>query len=568
MKAPLRKSLIALSLVLVLGTSTAFMVNQDRDFEIVKNLDIFYSLFRELNMFYVDETSPEKLVKKGIDGMLSSLDPYTEFIPESEADDFHFQTTGEYGGIGALIRKAGDQAMVSDPYDGFPAVKNGIRAGDILLEIDGNPTKGKELPKVSEMLKGTPGTEVNLLIQRGTDGKIIKKKLIREKITIPNVPYYGMIDSKTGYIRLSSFTTNAGKEVRDAVADLKMKQGARSILLDLRGNPGGLLVEAVNIANVFIPKGSAVVNTKGKIKQYDFEYLTNSEPVDTVIPVVILTSRGSASASEIVAGSLQDLDRAVILGQRTFGKGLVQTTRRLSYNTQLKVTTAKYYIPSGRCIQAVDYTHRNEDGSVGYVPDSLIHMFKTKHGRIVYDGGGIQPDIKNEPETYSRIAISLLTKNLFFDFATSYTARHDSIRDASKYMLSDADYTAFTEFLKDKNYDYQTESEAKLAELEKAAKNDKYYELAKSDLDELHTRLAHDKSKDLITFHDEISQLLAEEIVSRYYFQKGRIAYAIRFDPQIQEALKMLNENGKYTGILNGTIQTIDKPSSHDVAEE
>ncbi|MFN8207426.1 MAG: S41 family peptidase [Bacteroidales bacterium] len=568
MKTILKKSVLVLVLVTVAGISTAFYAYRDREFEIVKNLDIFYTLFKELNMFYVDETNPEQLIKKGIDGMLGSLDPYTEFIPESEADDFRFQTTGEYGGIGALIRKAGDYAVVSDPYEGFPAAKNGIQAGDLLLEIDGTSTKKKELPKVSELLKGTPGTEVTLLIRRGADGKELKKKLKREKITIPNVPYAGMLDNHTGYIRLSSFTTNAGKEVRDAMANLRDKKGAQAIILDLRGNPGGLLMEAVNIAAVFIPRGKEVVSTKGKVNQFDFDYKTSLAPVDTTIPVVVLTSRGSASASEIVAGSLQDYDRAVILGQRTFGKGLVQTTRRLSYNTQLKVTTAKYYIPSGRCIQAVDYSHRNEDGSVGIIPDSLIHAFKTKNGRTVYDGGGILPDVKEEPENFSRIAVSLVTRNILFDFATRYAGKHDSIPQPGHFSLTDQEYAEFVEFIKDKDFDYQTESESKLAELEKAARNDKYFEQVKDELKALSASLAHDENKDIQTFRPEIEQLLTEEIVSRYYYQGGRIAYSLRFDNQVQAAKKILQDKAKYTAILNGSYKPSGEQPGVEIARE
>jgi carboxyl-terminal processing protease len=568
MKNILKKSVLVLVLVTVAGISTAFYAYRDRDFEIVKNLDIFYTLFKELNMFYVDETDPEQLIKKGIDGMLGSLDPYTEFIPESKADDFRFQTTGEYGGIGALIRKAGEYAIVSDPYEGFPAAKNGIQAGDLLLEINGTSVKNKELANVSDLLKGTPGTEVSLLLRRGADGKEVRKKMLRERITIPNVPYAGMLDNQTGYIRLSSFTTNAGKEVRDAVTNLRDKNGARSIILDLRGNPGGLLMEAVNIAAVFIPRGLEVVSTKGKVNQFDYDYKTTSAPVDTALPIVLLTSRGSASASEIVAGSLQDYDRGVILGQRTFGKGLVQTTRRLSYNTQLKVTTAKYYIPSGRCIQAVDYTHRNEDGSVGIIPDSLIHEFKTKKGRTVFDGGGILPDIKEEPENFSRIAVSLATRNILFDFATRYAGKHDSIASPGQFKLTDQDYAQFVEFLKDKDFDYKTESESKLLELEKAAKNEKYYEQVKDELNLLSASLAHDKNKDIQTFRPEIEQLLTEEIVSRYYYQGGRIAYSLRFDKQVQSAMKLLQDKAKYTAILDGSFKSADETSRVDMARE
>lgn len=567
MKRTLRRIVILISVTALIGTSTSFYLNRDRDLEIIKSLDIFYSLIRELNLFYVDTIEPQKLIEKGINAMLASLDPYTEFISESELENFRFQTTGEYGGIGALIRRSGDFTVIAEPYEGFPAFNNGIRAGDLILEIDGKSVKNKEVSQVSEMLKGTPGTSVQLLIRRGKDGKEVKKKLVREKINIPNVPYYGMLDGKTGYINLSGFTTFAGKEVRNAVTDLR-ERGAGSIILDLRGNPGGLLIEAVNVVNVFIPKGQEVVRTRGKLKQFDAVYTTSQEPVDTLIPLVVLTSRGSASAAEIVAGTIQDLDRGVIVGQRTFGKGLVQTTRPLSYNTQLKVTTAKYYIPSGRCIQAVDYSHRNEDGSVGYIPDSLIRAFRTRHGRTVYDGGGIQPDVPVSPETYSRITVSLVTKNLVFNFATAYNAAHDSIPAPEKFSLSDADYQQFVSFLQGKDFDYQTESESKFQELEKAAQRDKYYDLAREEFEKLKLKISHDKNKDLQTFRNEISKFLAEEIVSRYYYQKGRIRASLPNDPMVQKALEVLKDKQLYRSVLDGSYGVPEKATSHEPAEE
>lgn len=562
-----RRIIIIVSALVVLSASTAFYVSRDRDFEIVKNLDIFYTLFRELNLFYVDPINPEKIIDKGIDAMLESLDPYTEFIPESAMDDFRFQTTGEYGGIGALIRKSGDYAVIAEPYEGFPAEKAGIRAGDIILEIDGTSTKGKDISKVSELLKGTPGTEAKLLVFSGTNGKKSEKKVVRKKITIPNVPYSGIIGKNIGYIRLTGFTTNAGQEVKDAFTSLK-SNGAKTLVLDLRGNPGGLLIEAVNVVSLFVPKGQEVVSTRGKLQQFDAVYRTVSDPVDTLIPIIVLTSRGSASAAEIVAGSIQDLDRGIILGQRTFGKGLVQATRPLSYNTQLKVTTAKYYIPSGRCIQALDYTHRNEDGSVGYVPDSLIHPFKTKVGRTVFDGGGIQPDVRADPETFSNIAISLVTKNQLFDYATLYMRQHDSIASPEKFRLSDNEYADFVEFLKDKDFDYQTESEEKLQELTAAAKRDRYYDQAKDQFDILKVKLAHDKNKDLQVFKEEIRELLSEEIISRYYYQKGRIEFALQSDTQLAKALDILHNPEQYRSILNGSYKSGEKATSHDAATE
>ena len=378
-----KKYIIFAAAFLILFLSLGFSTLKNKDLDLVKNLDIYYTLFRELNMFYVDETDPEKLVSTSIDAMLSSLDPYTTFIPESDMDDFQFQTTGEYGGIGSLIRKSGKQVMIAEPYEGFPAAKAGIRAGDVILKVDGTPTKEMEIEAVSEKLKGKPGTELTLVIDRYDEEKPLEISILREKISILNVPYYGMIDPGTGYIRISNFTTGASKEVENALNELKSKNDLNSLVLDLRSNPGGLLLEAVRICNLFVDKGELIVSTKGKMTQWDSEYSTSQQPIDKEIPLVVLVNRGSASASEIVAGALQDLDRAVIVGQRTFGKGLVQTSRPLKYNAQLKVTTAKYYIPSGRCIQALDYSHRNPDGSVGSVPDSLISEYLTRNGRLV-----------------------------------------------------------------------------------------------------------------------------------------------------------------------------------------
>lgn len=552
MKAKLKHNrpglVVILSLVVLL--SFGFVTLKDKEFDIVKNLDIFYSLFNEVNRYYVDETKPDKLIKSAIDGMLNSLDPYTTYIPEEDLADFTFMTTGEYGGIGALIRKGGNYAIVSEPYEGFPAQQSGLKSGDTIYTIDGVSTRGKEISAVSEMLKGTPNTTLKLQIKRiGTPG-ILEKSLTRRVITIPNVPYSALLPDKVGYIRLTNFTKDAGSETGNALKALKA-QGATSIVLDLRGNPGGLLGEAVNVANLFVGRGQEVVSTRAKVKQWDAVYKTTSNPVDTVIPLVVLVNRGSASASEIVAGSLQDLDRALIVGQRTFGKGLVQTTRPLSYNAQLKVTTAKYYIPSGRCIQAVDYTHRNEDGSVGLVPDSLIREFTTRHGRKVYDGGGISPDIVLEPQRISNIAMSLYTKSLISDFATVYNIEHPVVASTDKLKVNEELYKGFVKFLSDKNYDYTTESDDKLEELIKAAKQEKYFDGASTEFEALKHKLAHDKDKDLQTFRPEISQLLYEELASRYFYQKGRIAVSLEDDPELGKALDVLKDPAGYAAHLN-----------------
>ncbi len=523
----------------------------DENFKIAKSLDIFFNLFKELNFYYVDEVDPEKLIKTSIDGMLESLDPYTTYIPESEMDNFKFQTTGQYGGIGALIRRVGDFAVVSEPYEGFPADKAGLKAGDVLLEVSGKSVKSKDISDISELLKGIPGTDVDVVINRPGSEKPIKKKITREQITIPNVPFYGIIQDSIGYIRLTNFTTDAGRDVKESFLALKEK-GAKGIIFDLRNNPGGLLAEAVNVSNIFIPKDRLVVFTKGKVKESVKNYLTVNDPVDTIIPLVVLVNLGSASASEIVAGTMQDLDRGVIIGQRTFGKGLVQQTRPLSYNTQLKVTIAKYYIPSGRCIQALDYAHRNEDGSVGYVPDSLISEFKTKGGRKVYNGGGVQPDIKIEIEKLGDLAYNLYSKNYIFDFATEYSQKHKSIKKPKYFSVDDTIYNEFIKYLDGKEFSYSTKTEESLNKLIEIARKEKYYAVAENEIKQLQDKLAHDKHKDLQTFRKEISELISDEVITRYYYQSGKIESSLNGDPMIESAVKTLKEKSEYSAILTG----------------
>ncbi len=550
-----KKALYILGGLLFLFFVFGFVHINDRDFEIARNLDIFFSLFRELNYYYVDDTDPEKLINSSIEGMLNSLDPYTSFIPESEMDDFNFMTTGEYGGIGALIRKAGKRTIISEVYKDFPAYKNELKAGDTIMSVDGTSTLNLAVSDVSEMLKGMPGTTLKVEIKRPGNPLVKEIVLTREKITIKNVPYYGLLQNDIGYIRISNFTKDAGKEVRNAVINLK-KQGSGSLILDLRSNPGGLLVESVNVSNVFVGKNHEIVSTRGKVKQWDNTYVTEHNAIDTIIPLVVLVNRGSASASEIVAGALQDMDRAVILGQRTFGKGLVQTTRPLSYNAQLKVTTAKYYIPSGRCIQAVDYSHRNEDGSVGYIPDSLISEFRTSNGRKVYDGGGITPDVKVEDRIPGNITVSLFTKYYIFDYATLYTIEHQIIQPINSFEYTDKDFSHFLEFISDKDFDYATKSSEKLDDLIKVARQEDYFEVAETEFEALKEKLAHDKHKDLQKYKDEIKQLIAEEIASRYYYQEGRIRISLRDDPQLEKAVEILQDYDKYLSILN--VKSVD----------
>lgn len=560
-----KKHIIYLAGFLILFLSVGFSTLKNRDLELVKNLDIYHTLFRELNMFYVDETDPEELVTTSIEAMLSSLDPYTAFIPESDMDDFQFQTTGEYGGIGSLIRRSGTQVMIAEPYDGFPAARAGIRAGDMILKVDGVSTREMELESVSDRLKGKPGTELILTMDRyGVEGPL-EFTLTREKISILNVPYYGMIDPGTGYIRISNFTTGASKEVENAVKALKREHELNSLVLDLRSNPGGLLIEAVRICNLFVDKGEMIVNTRGKMKQWDSDYSTSREPLDREIPLVIMVNRGSASASEIVAGALQDLDRAIVVGRRTFGKGLVQTSRPLKYNAQLKVTTAKYYIPSGRCIQALDYTHRNEDGSVGMIPDSLISEYKTRNGRLVYDGGGIQPDFEVIPEMLSEISIQLFTQSMYFDFATRYRNTNEEIGSPETFSLSNDGYDLFKAFIEENGFEFQTASEKAFTALLKSAKREKYYELAKDEFSSLEEKLAHNNLKDLETFEEEIRQILTEEIVNRYYYQVGRILSQIQKDPQLEKAREILNKPGMLKEVLSGNQGALAKASEQTI---
>jgi carboxyl-terminal processing protease len=542
--------LISLSVVALFS----FTQTNNNYFEISKNLDIFATLYREVNAYYVDDVDAGKLMRKAIDEMLNTLDPYTNYISESEIEDFRFQMTGQYGGIGSQIGQKGDFIMITDPYEGYPAQKEDLRAGDLLLEVEGKSVRGKNSSDISKLLKGQPGTKVKLLIKREAEGEILKI-VTREEIHVKNVPYVGMINEYTGYIRLQSFTNDAGKEVKEALLELKKNPKLSSLILDVRGNPGGLLHESVNIVNVFVARGTDVVSTKGKIKESDKTYPTLNVAIDTLIPLVVLTNRSSASASEIVSGSIQDLDRGVIIGSRTFGKGLVQNTRPLSYGTQVKITTAKYYTPSGRCIQALDYSHRNDDGSVGAIPDSLKREFKTKSGRKVYDGGGVDPDILVIQQPYSKIAESLLSKQLIFDYATFYRSKNKSILAAKDFKLSDVEFGAFKDFISTKEYDYTTASERALDEFKKKAEAEKYFDGVKLQYESLRQNLKHDKSADLEKNKEELKELLEEEITKRYYFQKARYEASFKNDEDIQAALKLFEDSLKYKEILRPALK-------------
>jgi len=550
------KAALALSIVAIMGLSFWGFKTDQKNFEISKNLDIFYTLFRELNLFYVEDIKPEKLIKTGIDDMLESLDPYTTYIPEEDMDDFKFMTTGEYGGIGALISKRGDKIVVAEPYEGFPAQKAGLKAGDIFLELDGKPVSKYTVEDVSAGLKGPAKKALKLKMLRPETKKTFEVELIREEIKIDPVTYAGMLDAKTGYMRLSSFTDGCADRIKESFLELRDKRGATTMVIDLRSNPGGLLGEAVKMVNLFVKHGEEVVSTRGKVAQWDKTYRATEQPIDTIMPIVVLVNRGSASASEIVAGALQDLDRAVIMGKRTFGKGLVQTTRDLSYNTKLKVTTAKYYIPSGRCIQALDYSHRNKDGSVGTIPDSLIHEFATKDGRKVFDGGGIVPDVKLDQDTLCDLAYKLIQENIIFDYATHFVASHPTIAPPDQFEIDDQIFDEFHQFLISKKFTYQSRSAQVLKGLIETARKERAYDETKTEFDALEKKLTINIEADLKKFRKEVSSVLADEIVTRYYYQKGAVIASFRDDTDITKAKSVLANNAEYRTILKPVSET------------
>ena len=522
---------------------------KDNAFEIAKNIDIFTSMYKEVNNYYVDEVNPNKIMRTGVDAMLKSLDPYTVFISEDQIEDYRTMTTGEYGGIGATVGTRNGKTLIIMPFEDSPARKSGLKIGDEILQINEVKTQGKAQTDISRLLKGQPGTEIELVIKRYGASQTEKVKIKRERIKVNNVPFSDMVADGVGYIRLAEFTQGASEGIRKALEDLKSK-GAKSIILDLRDNPGGLLHESVNICNLFLNKGLDVVFTKGKIAEWNKTYKSLRPAIDTEIPLVVLANGRSASASEIVSGVIQDYDRGVLLGQRTFGKGLVQSTRPLSYNSQVKITVAKYYVPSGRCIQAIDYSNRDEDGKAAKIPDSLRRAFKTKGGRTVYDGAGLEPDVIVEKENLSPIAQSLVSKNLIFEYANEYALKNTGIKPAKEFKMSDAEYQAFVTWVKTKDYAYTTEVEKSYQNLVEAAKKDKTYEQIQNDLNALKNRISKNKEADLITFKNEIRELLEEEICARYYFEKGKVEARFDNDKEVQEAIKILQSPERYKKIL------------------
>jgi carboxyl-terminal processing protease len=522
----------------------------ERYFEIAKNIEIFTTLFRELNSSYVDEIDPNEIMQIGIEEMLASLDPYTNYISGADIDEYQMQTTGKYGGVGARIVQLEGKVIITEPYEGSPSQKAGLRAGDQIIEVDGFTATGKNSDEISQLLRGQPGTSVRVKVIRPVTDEEISVTITRAEINLNNVPYYGLLDQQIGYIKLDQFTEDASKNVADALKALKESQELKGLILDLRGNPGGLLNEAIQVSNIFVDKGIEIVSTKGKVSEVNRTYATTGKAIDNQIPLVVLTNEGSASASEIVSGSMQDLDRGVVIGQKTFGKGLVQMTRPLAYKARLKVTTSKYYIPSGRCIQAIDYSSKNGDGKSSAIPDSLRKVFYTKGGRMVKDGAGIEPDILLPTENFAPITMSLLTKYHIFNYATLYHAKNERLKDLTSFELSHEEYNAFIDWLSDKEYDYTTRTEKMLDELISTAKNEEYYEAISSALQTLETKMKHDKNQDLLKHKDEIKQMLEMEIAARYGYEKARIQAGLKYDKEVKKAIEVLTDKSLYSKLL------------------
>ena len=538
------------AIVLVIALIIPLTSSQDRYFEISKNIEIFTSLYRELNDYYVDDLDPNEIMRIGIDAMLSSLDPYTSYLAKSDLDDYRLQTTGKYGGIGARIGQIDGQITITEPYENFPAYNAGLKAGDVLVEVDGKKITEYNTQDVSQILRGQPGTTVNVKIMRAGTGETFDKVITRGEVKINNVPYFGLVGDDIGYIKLDNFANKAGKEVGDALTALKDEHALKGVILDLRGNGGGLLLEAINVSNVFVDRNIEIVSTKGKLVENEKKYRTLNKPIDTEIPLVVLTDGASASASEIVSGAIQDLDRGVVIGQRTYGKGLVQITRPVAYNSRLKVTTSKYYIPSGRCIQAIDYSNRELDERAISIPDSLRKEFKTSGGRTVKDGAGIEPDLTTDYLYLAHITRSLYRKDHIFKFATDFYYKNiDKIKDAT-FQLTDDDFNTFVNYLDGKDYDYITDTERRLEQLKKTAEDEEYLEGLQETIDMLENKMAHDKKQDLYKYKDEIVRSLEIEIASRFFYQKGRIQSSLKDDTDVLKAVELLNDNSNYTSIL------------------
>lgn len=553
------KNYLKLSIGLLFFACLSFSFKEDL-FQISKNLDIFASVYKELNISYVDEVNTAKLMRTGIDAMLENLDPYTEFVPESEIEDYKMKyVSTQYGGIGAGVIHRNGKVFISDPFEGYPAQKADLRAGDEVISIDNEKIAGKNNEQISQLLKGPKETPIKIVVSR--NGKIIEKQLYRADINQPNVSYHGMLENNIGYIKLDKFLENSGQEVKDALVDLQ-KNNPDGLILDLRFNGGGILQEAVKIVNLFVDRDVEVVIQKGKNPEKTISYKTYTTPIAANLPIIVLVNSRSASASEIVAGSLQDLDRAVIVGQRSFGKGLVQQTFNLPYNSLVKITVARYYTPSGRCIQALDYTQRREDGSVDKLPDSLWTAYKTKGGRSVYNGSGIYPDVYVKPFEYHEVTQALVSKYFIFDYATDFVSKHPSISSPEKFALSDTEYQDFVTFLGKKDYNYQTATEKSLEDLKSDAEDDKKWDAIKADYESLKKKISTSKEADLLTYKAEIKKILEGEIVQRYYFERGRVLQSFQNDTELKKAMGMLVDKNLMATVLkgDGIYRTIGQP--------
>jgi len=538
---------VVVALLPLFGTSTVSAQSRN-NFEISKSLEIYNSIFKELNINYVDEINPSKLNEAAINAMLQELDPYTVFVPESQIEELRLMTTGEYGGIGSLIQQGGDYVIISEPYEGFPAQKAGLIPGDKILEVNGVDMKGRPTSEVSELLKGAPGSKLRLLIGREGVQAPMEFELLREKIKIDNIPYATVFQGGIGYLRLSGFTQKAASEVREKILELKKKEPLKGLIIDLRGNGGGLLNEAVDIAGLFVEKGELIVSTRGKAPEQTSVHRTRTSPLEPDIPLIILVNEGSASASEIVAGAMQDLDRGLVIGQRTFGKGLVQNVVPLVYNTQLKLTVAKYYIPSGRCIQEIDYAHKDENG--GIVPDSARSTYKTRKGRLVFDYGGIMPDIQMDPVQFSPISSNLFAGNYIFRYANEFVRKNPEIPSPAEFEITNEVFEDFINFTRRKNFSYTTRSEKLLAELRRIAEEEAYLEAIEGQIDQLSEQFDQIKLNDFQLHRKEIEQLLRVEIVSRYYYQKGKIISALKDDPEVKKAIELLSNPASYRSVF------------------
>lgn len=564
----MRKGIILLLVTVATMHVVAQSPTQDQNkryYDINKNIDIFNSVLRELDLFYVDSIEVDNLVQGTIENMLTQLDPYTEYYSEENMGDLQFLTTGEYAGIGAIISQNNGRVVVNEPYEGLPADKAGLKAGDVILEIDGENMREATVKEVSDQLKGTPGTELQLIFSRPGENKERTVSIIREKIEIDPITYANVFDDNIGYLHFSGFTSRGAERVRQTVQELKEK-GATSLIMDLRGNGGGILDEAVDVVNLFVPKGEEIVSTKGKVKEWDRSYRTRNQPLDTIMPIVVLIDTGSASASEIVAGGLQDLDRAVIVGNRSFGKGLVQTPRDLPYGGNIKITTSKYYIPSGRGIQALDYSHRNPDGSVARVPDSLTNVFHTRNGREVRDGGGITPDITIPQEIGGTIAYYLMADNIIFDYVTGWMQRNHEVAHPGTFSLSDADYNDFKNFVKSKEFEYDKMSERSLQQLKNIMEFEGYLEVAAEEFSALEAKLHPNLDRDLELFKDLITSMIETEIVQRAYYKKGVLIHQLSNDKVFDKAVELLQNPTSYQSVLQPRPKRM--PDAEEIKEK